>query len=123
MNVDAEDNIVEFEEKPKQPKSNLASMGIYCFSWQELRKYLVDDEADPSSQNDFGKNIIPKDVYKRQALRRSLSTRAISAMGYTLPVSLLTDITDTSTVSSRRAWATCSAVMRPARSGFRNVTS
>ena len=59
MNVDAEDNIVEFEEKPKQPKSNLASMGIYCFSWQELRKYLVDDEADPSSQNDFGKNIIP----------------------------------------------------------------
>lgn len=59
MNVDGEDNIVEFEEKPKQPKSNLASMGIYCFSWKELRKYLIDDEADTSSQNDFGKNIIP----------------------------------------------------------------
>lgn len=59
MNVDGEDNIVEFEEKPKQPKSNLASMGIYCFSWKELRKYLIADEADAASQNDFGKNIIP----------------------------------------------------------------
>ena len=60
MNVDGEDNIAEFEEKPKQPKSNLASMGIYCFSWADLRQYLIDDEADPASQNDFGKNIIPK---------------------------------------------------------------
>ena len=59
MNVDGEDNIVEFEEKPKHPKSNLASMGIYCFSWKELRNYLIDDEADSTSQNDFGKNIIP----------------------------------------------------------------
>ena len=59
MNVNEEDEIVEFEEKPPHPKSNLASMGIYCFSWKELRQYLVDDEANPDSQNDFGKNIIP----------------------------------------------------------------
>ena len=60
MNVDDKDNIVEFQEKPRQPKSNLASMGIYVFSWQKLREYLVNDEADPASSNDFGKNIIPK---------------------------------------------------------------
>ena len=60
MAVDKEDNIVEFQEKPKEPKSNLASMGIYVFSWKKLREYLVADEADASSSNDFGKNIIPK---------------------------------------------------------------
>ena len=60
MAVDGEDNIVEFQEKPKQPKSNLASMGIYVFTWKKLRRALVEDEADPSSSNDFGKNIIPK---------------------------------------------------------------
>ena len=59
MNVDAEDNIIEFQEKPKQPKSNLASMGIYVFSWKKLRQYLIDDENTPGSSNDFGKNIIP----------------------------------------------------------------
>ena len=59
MAVDGEDNIVEFQEKPKQPKSNLASMGIYVFTWKKLREYLVSDEADPASSNDFGKNIIP----------------------------------------------------------------
>ena len=59
MNVDAEDRIYEFEEKPPQPKSNLASMGIYIFTYQKLREYLIADEADPNSSNDFGKNIIP----------------------------------------------------------------
>ena len=52
--------INEFEEKPKQPKSDLASMGIYIFNWKKLRKYLIEDEADPNSSKDFGKNIIPK---------------------------------------------------------------
>lgn len=59
MNTDAEDNIVEFEEKPKEPKSNNASMGVYVFSWDVLRQYLINDENDPESSNDFGKNIIP----------------------------------------------------------------
>ena len=59
MNVDETDRITAFEEKPKEPKSNLASMGIYVFSWQVLRRYLTEDEADPNSSNDFGKNIIP----------------------------------------------------------------
>lgn len=60
MNTDSELNITEFEEKPAKPKSNLASMGVYCFSWDVLRKYLTEDENDPNSDNDFGKNIIPK---------------------------------------------------------------
>ncbi len=59
MAVDGEDNITEFQEKPKQPKSNLASMGIYVFTWKKLRQYLIDDENTPGSSNDFGKNIIP----------------------------------------------------------------
>ena len=59
MNVDENDIIYEFEEKPAQPKSNLASMGIYIFTWDKLRRYLIEDEADPNSSNDFGKNIIP----------------------------------------------------------------
>ena len=59
MNTDAEGNIVEFEEKPKNPKSNKASMGIYIFTWSKLRKYLTVDEEDKKSSNDFGKNIIP----------------------------------------------------------------
>jgi glucose-1-phosphate adenylyltransferase len=59
MNVDETDAIYEFEEKPKQPKSNLASMGIYIFTWSKLREYLVADEANEKSSNDFGKNIIP----------------------------------------------------------------
>ena len=59
MNVDGEDMVTEFEEKPRHPKSNLASMGIYIFTWKTLRAYLEADEADPRSDNDFGKNVIP----------------------------------------------------------------
>ncbi len=53
------DKITEFQEKPRQPKSNLASMGIYIFNWDILKQYLEEDEADPNSENDFGNNIIP----------------------------------------------------------------
>ncbi|MBE6990829.1 MAG: glucose-1-phosphate adenylyltransferase [Ruminococcaceae bacterium] len=60
MAVDEEGRITEFAEKPKEPKSNLASMGIYIFTWRKLRQYLIEDEADPASENDFGKNIIPQ---------------------------------------------------------------
>jgi len=59
MNTNPDGTIYEFEEKPANPKSNLASMGIYIFNWRVLREYLEKDEDDPSSSNDFGKNIIP----------------------------------------------------------------
>ena len=59
MVADEDDRITEFQEKPKNPKSNLASMGIYIFNWDVLKKYLIEDEADPNSENDFGNNIIP----------------------------------------------------------------
>ena len=68
MNTDAEDNIIEFEEKPKNPKSNKASMGVYIFTWEKLRKYLTDDEADKKSSNDFGKNIIPTMLADKQVM-------------------------------------------------------
>ena len=57
--TDEENKIYEFAEKPAEPKSNKASMGVYVFSWDKLRKYLVADENNPDSSNDFGKNIIP----------------------------------------------------------------
>ena len=59
MNIGGDGYINEFEEKPKKPKSNLASMGIYIFNWKKLREYLIADENDPASDKDFGKNIIP----------------------------------------------------------------
>ena len=59
MNCDESERIYEFEEKPEHPKSNLASMGVYIFTWSKLKDYLIKDEEDPESDNDFGKNIIP----------------------------------------------------------------
>lgn len=60
MNVDENKKIYEFEEKPANPKSTLASMGIYIFNWKTLKKALIEDEANPDSSKDFGKDIIPK---------------------------------------------------------------
>lgn len=59
MSADSNNRITEFEEKPKHPKSTKASMGIYIFTWAKLKEYLIKDEADKNSYNDFGKNIIP----------------------------------------------------------------
>ena len=70
MNTRPDGTIYEFEEKPKHPKSTKASMGIYVFKWSVLKKYLEMDEADPRSENDFGKNIIPallRDEHKLSA--------------------------------------------------------
>lgn len=68
MNTDADDNIIEFEEKPKNPKSNKASMGVYIFTWEKLRKYLIADEENKASSNDFGKNIIPAMLGDKQVM-------------------------------------------------------
>ncbi len=59
MTAEEDGTITRFAEKPKNPESNLASMGIYIFTWSKLKKYLEEDEADTTSDNDFGKNIIP----------------------------------------------------------------
>ena len=72
MITDENDRIVNFQEKPKNPLSDLASMGIYIFSWPVLRKYLLEDKDNPNSDHDFGKNIIPtmlKDGKKLQVHR------------------------------------------------------
>ncbi|WP_105122755.1 glucose-1-phosphate adenylyltransferase [Streptococcus suis] len=60
MNTDDEYHIEEFEEKPANPKSNLASMGIYIFTWKTLKKYLLEDDKSETSSHDFGHDIIPK---------------------------------------------------------------
>lgn len=59
MIVNDDGTISEFEEKPEHPRSNKASMGIYVFTWSKLRQYLIADEANPNSSNDFGKDVIP----------------------------------------------------------------
>ena len=59
MNVGEDGYVYEFEEKPKHPKSDLASMGVYIFNWKKLRAYLIADENNPNSHKDFGKDIIP----------------------------------------------------------------
>ena len=59
LNTNPDGSIYEFDEKPKVPKSNKASMGIYVFTWSKLRKYLIEDEANPNSSNDFGSDVLP----------------------------------------------------------------
>ena len=68
MNTDGKGKIIEFEEKPAKPKSNLASMGIYIFSWKLLRKMLIEDMKNPDSDHDFGKDIIPRMLNEKRGL-------------------------------------------------------
>ncbi|SHJ99939.1 glucose-1-phosphate adenylyltransferase [Desulforamulus aeronauticus] len=68
MNTAPDAKIIEFEEKPAMPKSNLASMGVYIFNWELLKNYLEEDEQNPRSSNDFGKNIIPMMLGAEQRL-------------------------------------------------------
>jgi len=68
MNTREDHTIYEFDEKPKNPKSNLASMGVYIFNWAVLKQLLKEDNLDKNSDNDFGKNIIPKMIKKDQKL-------------------------------------------------------
>lgn len=60
INTGEDHIIVEFDEKPEKPKNNMASMGIYMFDWKALRKYLIIDAKDKESENDFGKNVLPR---------------------------------------------------------------
>ncbi len=68
MNTDSKERIIEFEEKPEHPKSTKASMGIYIFKYDILRKYLIEDNEDSESHNDFGKDIIPKLIADKHKL-------------------------------------------------------
>ncbi len=68
MNTDENLNVVEFDEKPANPKSNLASMGIYIFKWSVLREYLEMDARDPHSSHDFGKDVIPLLLDEKKSL-------------------------------------------------------
>ena len=68
MTADENGFITEFEEKPKQPKSTLASMGIYIFTWKKLRQYLIDNENDETASKDFGKNIIPDMLANKEVM-------------------------------------------------------
>ena len=68
MNTAKDGRIIEFEEKPKKPKSNLASMGIYIFNWKTMRKMLIEDMKNPDSSHDFGKDFIPVMLNEGKAL-------------------------------------------------------
>ena len=76
MITDEDGKIMDFEEKPEKPRSNKASMGVYVFNWDLLKKFLIDDEANPESSNDFGKNIIPA------MLKSGKSMHAYTFSGY-----------------------------------------
>ena len=86
MAVDGNDRIIEFQEKPKKPKSNLASMGVYVFTWKVLRKYLVADAKDPKSEHDFGNNIIPN------MLKNKMHLQAYRFKGYWRDVGTLASL-------------------------------
>lgn len=86
LNTDEDGRITEFEEKPKAPKSNKASMGIYIFTTAKLREYLEADDADPDSSNDFGKNVIPA------MLRDGCRMYAYTFEGYWKDVGTLTSL-------------------------------
>ena len=101
MVTDEQDRITQFQEKPKEPASNLASMGIYIFNWDVLKKYLEEDEQDPASENDFGKNIIPA------MLRDGRSMYAYRFLGYWK---------DVGTISS--FWEANMEVLDPEHSGI-----
>ena len=68
MTADDEDRITKFSEKPKNPDSNLASMGIYIFTWKAFREALLEDHDDPKSTHDFGNDLIPKMLAKKQKI-------------------------------------------------------
>ncbi len=68
MNTGADNAIEEFEEKPQKPRNNKASMGVYMFTWEKLRRYLAEDAETPGSSNDFGKNVIPAMLAEKQKL-------------------------------------------------------
>lgn len=68
MITDEDSNIIDFEEKPKKPRSTLASMGIYIFTWSKLKKYLIDNENNPAEDKDFGKAIIPNMMNAKEKL-------------------------------------------------------
>lgn len=101
MVADENDKITEFQEKPKNPKSNLASMGIYIFNRDILEKYLTEDELDPNSSNDFGNNIIPN------LLRDNREMYAYRFSGYWK---------DVGTISS--LWEANMEIMNPEHSGI-----
>ena len=86
MAVDGNDRIIEFQEKPKKPKSNLASMGVYVFTWKVLRKYLVADAKDSNSEHDFGNNIIPN------MLKNKMHLQAYRFKGYWRDVGTLASL-------------------------------
>ncbi len=101
MVADEDGRITEFQEKPKEPKSNLASMGIYIFNKDVLEKYLTEDEMDPNSSNDFGNNIIPN------LLRDNCEMYAYRFSGYWK---------DVGTISS--LWEANMEIMDPEHSGI-----